>query len=189
MQNLTANDKAETIIVHTIENEKVEAVNLDNFKLMEVLGSGAHAKVYLAQKQDEDDKLYAIKVIRKDTILEEDLLEGIIKEREVLSTLDHPFIVHMRYGFQTPERLFFVMDHIKGGELWTYAQEQTRIPEAEVKLYIANIALGIGALHKKNIIHRDIKLPNILIDEDGYLVLSDFGVAVQLPQDDDDTSK
>jgi serine/threonine protein kinase len=47
-----------------------------------------------------------------------------------------------------------------------------------VKIYIANIALGIGALHKKNIIHRDIKLPNILIDEDGYLILSDFGVAL-----------
>ena len=130
-----------------------------------------------------------MKVIRKDTVLDQDLLDGIIKEREVLISIDHPFIVHMRYGFQTPERLFFVMDLVKGGELWTYAREQTRIPEAEVKLYIANIALGIGALHDKNIIHRDIKLPNILIDEDGYLVLSDFGVALQLTKDDEDDSK
>jgi serine/threonine protein kinase len=71
---------------------------LDSFKLITRLGEGAHAIVYLAQKKDEK-KLYAIKVIRKDTILEKDLLDGIIKEREVLISLDHPFIVHMRYGF------------------------------------------------------------------------------------------
>ena len=105
------------------EEEKVEEVNIDSFKLLEVLGKGAHAKVYLAKKKEGDERLFAMKVIRKDTILEQSLLDGIIKEREVLSSMNHPFIVHMRYGFQTPERLFFVMDLVKGGELWTYARE------------------------------------------------------------------
>ena len=75
------------------------------------------------------------------------------------------------------------MDYIKGGELYEYLRDNTRFPEEKAKFYIANIAMGIGHLHSKNLIHRDLKPENILIGDDGYLLISDFGLAKELQND------
>ena len=124
-----------------------------------------------------------MKVIRKDVILESEAIESIIKERMVLIDVEHPFMVGMKYGFSTEERLFFVMDYIKGGELYEHLKDNTRFPEEQAKFYIANIAMGIGHLHSKNLIHRDLKPENILIGDDGYLLISDFGLTKELQKD------
>ena len=121
-----------------------------------------------------------MKVIRKDIILEREAIESIIKERMVLIDCNHPFMVNMKYGFQTEERLFFVMDYIKGGELFEHLRDARRFPEDQAMFYVANIAMGIGFLHGKNIIHRDLKPENILMGDDGYLMIADFGLAKEL---------
>ena len=86
-------------------------MTLDDFNLIKLLGEGAQAKVYLV-KLKENGKQYAMKVIRKDHILQEDMLKNIIEEKRLLNENSHPFLVHMEYGFQNDERLFFVMDYI-----------------------------------------------------------------------------
>ena len=127
-----------------------------------------------------------MKVIRKDKILDKDLIDNIVNEKKTLQNTDHPFLVHMRYGFSTDERLFFVMDFVRGGELYAYLKEVSRVDEKDAKLYIASLASAIGHLHDNNLIHRDIKPENILIDTDGYPILADFGIAKELPEDGDE---
>ena len=92
--------------------------------------------MYLVKKKDTS-RLYAMKVIRKDIVLEKNTLELIVEESKVLYENNHPFLIHMKYGFQNEERLFFVMDFIQGGELKDYMIKNVRFPEEHVKFYVS----------------------------------------------------
>ena len=96
---------------------------------------------------------------------------------------DHPFLVGMDYLFQTQERLYFVMPFVRGGELYKIFKANKRLPERTVKFYALQICMAIGYLHSKGIMHRDLKLENILLDESGYLKIIDYGLAKTLQQD------
>ena len=98
--------------------------------------------------------------------------------------VQHEFLVGMEYVFQTPMRLYFVMPFIRGGELYKHFLTSKRFPEEVVKFYAYQIALAIGHLHSKDIIHRDLKLENILVDEEGYLKIIDFGLAKILKEEE-----
>ena len=91
----------------------------------------------------------------------------------------------MEYVFQNELRLYFVMPFVKGGELYKHLKQNKRFPEEVVKFYAFQISLGIGHLHSSGILHRDLKLENILIDSDGYLKLIDFGLAKILKEDEE----
>lgn len=90
---------------------------------------------------------------------------------------DHQFLVGMEYLFQSATRLYFVMPFVKGGELYKIFKVQKRFSEEVVKFYSAQICLAIGYLHSKGIMHRDLKLENILVDKSGYLKIIDYGLA------------
>jgi serine/threonine protein kinase len=98
-------------------------------------------------------------------------------EKDILFAADHPFLVGMDFLFQSELRLYFVMPFIQGGELYKIFQSQKRFNEETVRFYGAQIALAIGELHDKNIMHRDLKLENILVDNQGYLKIIDYGLA------------
>jgi len=104
-------------------------------------------------------------------------------EKDILFSCDHPFLVGMEYLFQSPTRLYFVMPFVKGGELYKIFKEQKRLSEDVVKFYAAQICMAIGYLHSKSIMHRDLKLENILVDEKGYLKIIDYGLAKTLKDD------
>jgi serum/glucocorticoid-regulated kinase 2 len=89
----------------------------------------------------------------------------------------------MEYVFQTPGRIYFIMQYVRGGELFKQLSEKKRLPEANAKFYATQIALALGHLHKNKIIYRDVKPENILIDETGYIFLTDFGMAKFLNED------
>ena len=89
----------------------------------------------------------------------------------------------MMYGFQNEERIFFVMNFMSGGDLLTHLYNARRFPEAQVKFYIAQVAIALGFLHSKHVIHRDIKPDNILLGEDGYIKLADFGISRNMGYD------
>ena len=90
---------------------------------------------------------------------------------------DHPFLVGMDFLFQSETRLYFVMPFVRGGELYKVFQSEKRFPEEVVKFYGAQIVLAVGELHKNGIMHRDLKLENILVDDKGYLKIIDYGLA------------
>lgn len=124
-----------------------------------------------------------MKSLRKDTILDRQMLDSTYLERTILLQANHPFLVGMDYVFQSDYQLFFVMQFVRGGELFTHLKNFSRFPESQVKFFVNTIAVGIGFLHSQNIVYRDIKTENILMGEDGYICLTDFGLAKIVKED------
>jgi len=100
-----------------------------------------------------------------------------IAERDVLGSIRHPFIVQLHYAFQTQDKLFFIMDFLNGGELFYHLKEGERFSESKAKFYAAEIILGLECLHKNGIIYRDLKPENIILDTEGHIRLTDFGLS------------
>jgi len=113
-------------------------------------------------------------------LIDQEQIESTLLEKKILMNFDHPFISSLVWCFQTIERVFFVMRFYKGGELFNYLRKVRIFDEEKVRFYAAQIGLAIQHLHSSNIIYRDLKPENILFDEDGYLVLTDFGMAKAL---------
>lgn len=153
-------------------------VRLEDFQKKALLGKGTFGKVFLAElRGDTSGKQWAIKAIRKDVLLDFKQVQNTKLEKDILFSCDHPFLVGMEYLFQTPQRLYFVMPFVRGGELYKIFKAHKRLPEQVVKFYSLQICLAIGYLHSKGIMHRDLKLENILLDESGYLKIIDYGLA------------
>ena len=109
-------------------------------------------------------------------------------EKDILFSANHPFLCGMDYLFQSDARLYFVMPFINGGELYKIFQEQKRFSEDIVKFYAAQIIIAIGKLHEKGIMHRDLKLENIMVDQTGYIKIIDYGLAKMLSNNELATS-
>lgn len=157
-------------------NASEKEVVLPDFKIIKGIGKGSFGTIYLVEKHD-NRRLYAMKQLRKDVIIKNDALICTKLEKEVLKMAHHPFLVGLDYVFQTTTNIYFVMKYYKGGELYKHLLAKKRFPESEAKFYAAQIALALGELHRKKIIYRDMKPENILLDEDGYIALADFGLA------------
>ena len=158
------------------KHKTIKTVSLEDFQIMKVLGRGSFGKVTLVQYK-QTGEYYAMKSLKKDVLLDQDQVESTILEKKILQSLDHPFLVGMVFCFQTEERIYFVMPFVRGGELFQHLRTARYFPEEKVKFYAASIGLALDYLHSKGIIYRDIKPENILIGEDGYLKLIDFGMA------------
>ena len=102
---------------------------------------------------------------------------SIMSERNLLSTLNHPFIVNMYFAFQDFYNLYLVMDLLTGGDLRYHIAQKRFFSESETKFFISNMILALEYIHSRNIIHRDIKPENLVLESNGYLRITDFGVA------------
>ena len=98
-------------------------------------------------------------------------------ERDVLTYTHHPFIVGLKYAFQTPEKLFLLLDYAPGGNMSRALQKDKRFAEDRARLYLAEVLLALEDLHKRDIIFRDLKPDNIVFDKDGHALLTDFGLS------------
>ena len=101
----------------------------------------------------------------------------------MLEILDSPWLVRLEHSFQNDYKIYFVMEFVKGGDLFNLIANERKFKEDQVRFYIVQIALAIGYLHEKGIIYRDLKPENILIDESGYLKLADFGLCAPVLKD------
>jgi serum/glucocorticoid-regulated kinase 2 len=171
-----------TNMIYNAKKAQNVFVCLDDFDLLRRLGKGAFGEVILAQHK-ESSKLYAIKVLRKLDIIELGQLEHTKTEQKILTHVNHPFLVGLDFAFQTESRLYFVMEFMKGGELYTLLRRHKRLSEAQAKFYAACVTMGLGHLHNSNFIYRDLKLENILLDDSGYAKLIDFGLAKFIAND------
>ncbi|XP_019184433.1 PREDICTED: serine/threonine-protein kinase AtPK2/AtPK19-like [Ipomoea nil] len=158
-----------------------KSVGLEDFEVLKVVGQGAFGKVYQVQKIDTSE-IFAMKVMRKDKVLDKSQTEYMISERNILTKIDHPFIVQLKYSFQTKYRLYLVLDFVNGGHLFFQLCRQGLFREDLARIYTAEIVSAVSHLHDKGIIHRDLKPENILLDAEGHVVLTDFGLAKQFDE-------
>jgi len=149
---------------------------LDDFMLMKVIGKGSYGKVMLVRHRTEGN-VYAMKMLRKENVVKRNQVEHTKTERNVLETVSHPFIVNLVYAFQTPKKLYFVLEYCPGGELFFHLSRAGRFSEGRCRFYASEILLAIEYLHRLNIIYRDLKPENILLDADGHVKLTDFGLS------------
>ncbi|KAL2913685.1 Serine/threonine-protein kinase [Polyrhizophydium stewartii] len=160
-----------------IRFEAVEGkpLSASDFELLKVIGKGSFGKVLQVRKKDTS-RIYAMKVLIKKDIVERQEVQHTLSERNVLIKASHPFLVGLKHSFQTPEKLYLVLDYKNGGELFYYLQRETAFSEQRAKFYICELILALEHLHRYNIIYRDLKPENILLDCHGHIALTDFGL-------------
>ncbi|XP_055375518.1 RAC serine/threonine-protein kinase isoform X1 [Condylostylus longicornis] len=150
-------------------------VTLDAFEFLKVLGKGTFGKVILCREKSTA-KLYAIKILKKEVIIAKDEVTHTLTESRVLQTTNHPFLISLKYSFQTADRLCFVMQYVNGGELFFHLSRERQFSEDRTRFYGAEIISALGYLHSQGIIYRDLKLENLLLDKDGHIKIADFGL-------------
>ncbi len=150
-------------------------MNVSMFTNIKKLGTGAFGEVALVMKNDTK-QLYAMKTLRKNDVYRRNQVAHVKAERDILSEADNEWVVKLYYSFQDMEMLYFVMDYIPGGDMMNLLIKEGIFQEDLARFYVAELVLAIESVHKMNFIHRDIKPDNILIDKDGHIKLTDFGL-------------
>ena len=159
--------------LNSIEEERVTPTS---FVCLAMLGKGSFGEVYLVQKITTKI-LYAMKVLSKDRIMGQNLMKYAMAERNVLSLTNHPFIVKLNFAFQTTHKLFLILDYCPGGDLAKHLQYEKRFTEDRARFYLCEVLLALEDLHKRDIIFRDLKPDNVVLDEEGHAKLTDFGLS------------
>ncbi|KAH7039709.1 kinase-like domain-containing protein [Microdochium trichocladiopsis] len=151
----------------------------DDFQILRLIGKGTFGQVYQVRKKDTG-RIYAMKVLSKKVIVQKKEVAHTVGERNILvrtAMTESPFIVGLKFSFQTSNDLFLVTDYMSGGELFWHLQKEGRFDEKRAKFYIAELILAIQHLHKNDIVYRDLKPENILLDANGHIALCDFGLS------------
>jgi len=167
-------------------------IAFDSLKEIAKLGQGTFGRVSLvsapagaADDEGAQQRRYALKVMLKDTVVENEQEEHVMDEKRVLQMLDHPFVISLVATFQTRESLYLLMECCYGGELWAVIHEKhgrdNPMPPDSVRFYAACICSALGHMHLKGIIFRDLKPENVLVANNGYLKIADMGLAKVLP--------
>ena len=173
----TSPQKARTGAVQELPPSSDRKVALDDFNFLAVLGKGNFGKVMLAEEK-HTGQLFAIKVLKKEFIIENDEIDSTRSEKRVFLTAareQHPFLLSLHSCFQTETRVYFVMEYVSGGDLMLHIQrEQFNLHRA--KFYAAEVLLALEYFHKHGIIYRDLKLDNIMLTLDGHIKIADYGL-------------
>ncbi|CAD8103316.1 unnamed protein product [Paramecium sonneborni] len=164
------------------QENRQSKVCLRDFEFIRCIGMGGFSKVYMVREK-RTGQFYAMKLIEKSSIISQNKQIIIQNERDIMCNLNHPFIVKIQYAFESRRFLVFILEYCSGGELFFLLRKVKRMNEEQAFFYFAEICLGMKHLHDRNIIYRDIKPENILIDFDGHVRIADFGLSKQLEQE------
>ncbi|XP_058112781.1 CBL-interacting serine/threonine-protein kinase 23-like isoform X19 [Magnolia sinica] len=150
------------------------------YELGRVLGEGSFGKVHLARDVETGEKR-AIKVINKDRVVKDMMVAQIKREISTMKLAKHPNVVHLFEVMASKTKIYFVLEYVTGGELFDKIAKQGKLREEEARKYFQQLINAVDYCHSKGVYHRDLKLENLLLDEDGNLKISDFGLSA-LPQ-------
>jgi protein kinase A len=154
--------------------------SLTDFTIQRTLGTGSFGRVHLVQSK-HNQRFYAIKVLKKAQVVKMKQVEHTNDERRMLQQVKHPFLITLWGTFQDSKNLYMVMDFVEGGELFSLLRKSQRFPNPVAKFYAAEVTLALDYLHSHNIIYRDLKPENLLLDRHGHLKITDFGFAKEVP--------
>ncbi|XP_025199282.1 serine/threonine-protein kinase 32A isoform X2 [Melanaphis sacchari] len=154
-------------------------VNFDHFEILRAIGKGSFGKVCIVEKKNSR-QMYAMKYMQKSRCIERDALKNVLREMEILTKLEHPFLVNLWFSFQDEEDLFMVSDLLLGGDLRYHLGQDVKFSENSIKLFACEIGSALEYLQSEHIVHRDIKPENILLDEEGHAHITDFNIAATL---------
>jgi serine/threonine protein kinase len=155
-------------------------LTIADFDLLCVLGQGCWGKV-VAARHKHTNITFALKIMHKQRLFDQNAYSTIIRERKIMSELLHPFILNLHGYFSTSTKLYMVLRLAPGGDMSHMIARQSRnnfcFPTSVARFVIAQIILAIEYMHGRGILHRDIKTENILIDQNGYCLLADMGLS------------
>ncbi|XP_072955704.1 uncharacterized protein [Typha angustifolia] len=154
-------------------------MGVDDFELLTIIGRGAFGEVRLCREKTSSN-VYAMKKLKKSEMLRRGQVEHVKAERNLLAEVDSAYIVKLYCSFQDDEFLYLIMEYLPGGDMMTLLMRKDTLTEDEARFYVAETVLAIESIHKHNYIHRDIKPDNLLLDRNGHMKLSDFGLCKPL---------
>ncbi|VDN04265.1 unnamed protein product [Thelazia callipaeda] len=149
---------------------------LDDFDRIKTLGTGSFGRVMLV-KHKQSGLYYAMKILDKQKVVKLKQVEHTLNEKRILQAIDFPFLVNMQYSFKDNSNLYMVLEFISGGEMFSHLRRIGRFSEPHSRFYAAQIVLAFEYLHSLDLIYRDLKPENLLIDSTGYIKITDFGFA------------
>ncbi|TDH71332.1 uncharacterized protein CCR75_001933 [Bremia lactucae] len=172
-----AHERCSVFIRPTADDD--DPVCLGDFEIVKLVGRGACGRVKLVRKKHGYDEgvFYAMKAIRKKLVIQRGLVEATNAERRILDRIKHPYVATLCYAFQTEAKLYLLSKYYAGGNLLDQMRLARRFSEDRTRLYTAEVALALRHLHENDIIYRDLKLENVLVDSDGHVALTDFGMS------------
>lgn len=168
-------------------NDKIEKVEMDtsiqfeNLEYKALLGTGMFGKVTLVEDKSNQKK-YALKAVSIDYVVKSGHKIHLLNERNTMLMLDHPFLIKLHRTFKDESHLYFLLQPCLGGELFTVLRNRSRLANDEARFYTASVLLAFEYMHSKNIIYRDLKPENLLLDRQGFLMITDFGFAKLLDE-------
>ncbi len=173
--NININCYSQTEILSEIfnQNNRYKEEKLSNFKILKVIGKGCSSYIYLSLYQNEN---VVLKVIDKLYIINNSLITQIELEKNILSSFNEDFFVQIHFYFMTETKIIFVMPFYQGGDLFQFQVKKKTFDESIVAFILVQVANMIKYLHERNIIYRNLKPENLLLNNDGYLKLCDFGL-------------
>ena len=161
------------------DDNSICSLSLPEYDIIKTIGTGAFGRVYFV-KHKTTKQPYALKALKKSKLILQNQITYTFSEYNILKNINHPFLVSLNKFFQDKKYIFFLLDYIPGGELFTLMRTEVTFSPVNARFYIAQLIEAICYLHSKKIIYRDLKPENILFDEKGYVKLTDFGVAKEI---------
>jgi serine/threonine protein kinase/CRP-like cAMP-binding protein len=180
--NREADERKQKIFQSQSQNQKqlFENIQMEDLEILRTLGSGTFGRVKLVRHK-KSGMPFAMKILSKKQILLNKQQQNVMNEKNLLSKCDHPFLLKLYQTFKDSKKLYLLVEFVQGGELFQYLHCQPnsigKITEQHAKFYFSHVLLALEYLHEKNIIYRDLKPENLLIDPQGYLKVVDFGFA------------
>lgn len=150
---------------------------IKDFVIIKPVSRGAYGKVFLGYKQNDSDKLFAVKVMRKSDMINKNMVSQVITERNALALSRSPFCVNLYYSLQSISYIYLVMEYMVGGDLKSLLTMYGFFDESSARFYVAEVTSALQYLHEHGIVHRDIKPDNMLISASGHVKLTDFGLS------------